>query len=340
MYDVAQELKQTNKIGLIVVDSSQKNIVVEALKTTGARNVGVLLLGESDETPVLPYVYFSCTQSNSIINDADRLLERCAFGVLKQVYLEMKLHFSSSISALKTEKEKQCLQIIYDMISASFKRSGVTIEELPSIPDEIFDYSTNFDTALEVILKIPSVIGCKKCRGILQIYIHSYADSSAEDHITSMLAKYEIDKIHFNRRITKQLCCSGSSLFGGQGTLGGVVLKHKSPTVSVRDQALVPVVVPAVSNDTLAALVSRHVVHTNQTLLVDGMQQPIGHIAQIRSDEDIDILPVDVDDACRAMCDTAFRTKHCVRMSVTKLWKKENIEELSGAPVHIWGSKS
>ncbi|KAH3712177.1 hypothetical protein DPMN_071856 [Dreissena polymorpha] len=102
-----------------------------------------------DETPVLPYVYFSCTQSNSIINDADRLLERCAFGVLKQVYLEMKLNFSSSISALKTEKEKQCLQNIYDMISASFKRSGVPIEELPSIPDEIFDYSTNFDTAIE-----------------------------------------------------------------------------------------------------------------------------------------------------------------------------------------------
>ncbi|KAH3852768.1 hypothetical protein DPMN_095286 [Dreissena polymorpha] len=333
IHDAAQELKQTNKIGLIIVDSSQKNIVVEALKTAGARNVGVLFLGESDETPVLPYVYFGHTQSNSIINDADRLLERCAFGVLKQVYLEMN-------SELKTEKEKQCLQDIFDMIRASFKRSGVPIEEWPSIPEEIVDNSTDIDTALEDIFKLPTVIGCKKARGILQIYIDSSADSSVEDHIRSMLAKHEIDKIHFSRRITKQLCCPGDSLFGGQGTLGGFVLKHKSQTVSVRDQELEPVAVPAASLDTLVALVSRHVVHTKQTLLVDGMQQPIGNITQINADEEIDIWPVDVDDACRAMCDTSFRTEECVRMRVTKLRRTENIRELRGAPVYIWGSKS
>ncbi|KAH3746832.1 hypothetical protein DPMN_181249 [Dreissena polymorpha] len=139
------------------------------------------------------------------------------------------------------------------------------------------------------------------------------------------------------RRITQKLCSSGDSVCGSRGTLGGFVKKKNLPTVSPRDHEHAPLPM----TDTLVALVSKHATQGLQFLTWDTNPLIIGQIEPEKSsDREMDILPVDVYDTFRHLCDTAFRIEHNARMTFTRLRKKEEIQDLIGAPVHIWGAHS
>ncbi|XP_052232504.1 uncharacterized protein LOC127845534 isoform X2 [Dreissena polymorpha] len=339
--NLAENINKAKGFALVVIDTSLQETVVEALETSDIRNTGLLIVGDVDELPALPNVHLSHTQSSTILTDADCLLERCAFAVLSKVYMDMKLHFSNTS---RSEQEKRSLRDIYDMISASFKRSGVPKDEWQNIATEKFEDPTDIDMAVDNILEIPDVIGCEKACGELLIYIQSSADYFTEQNIRSKLENNSVSKFHILRRITQKLCCTGDSVFGGRGTLGGFVRKKILPTVSVKDSALVPIADAASGtsrdDDTLVALVSRHLTQELRLLTCGNIQEHIGYIAPIRSDGEIDILPVDVFETVRRNCDIRFATEHNVMMTVTHLRKKNEIHSLRGANVHILGGRS
>lgn len=116
------------------------------------------------------------------------------------------------------------------------------------------------------------------------------------------------------------------------------------PTVSVKDATLVLMADAAtgssMSNDTLAALVSRHSVQGREFLTVDREHLQIGRIVPVNADRGNDILPVDVSEGSRRSCLTKFKTEEGVVMHATKLRRVEELYDLDGAPVHIWSERS
>ncbi|KAH3746870.1 hypothetical protein DPMN_181287 [Dreissena polymorpha] len=179
---------------------------------------------------------------------------------------------------------------------------------------------------------------------MLEIYI----DQSKTKHVTTDIIR---NALHVNDVInftfvyckTKQLSLyeSGDSVFQSLGTLGGFVRKVALPSVSLRDQSRDSAQSVGSMSANTVALVSRHVVQLAQlpVLVVDSNAMPIGNIGNIHQNAEIDILPVDVDEACVHLCDPKFRTDLNVRM-YAKLRKSGDLRALRGSIVHLWGAMS
>ncbi|KAH3746773.1 uncharacterized protein LOC127848485 isoform X3 [Dreissena polymorpha] len=217
---VVASINQTSTFALIVVKDDMCEAIVNALKNSDIRNSGFLIVGNIKELPVIPNVFTSITQSEKIIKEADYVLERCAFGILKTAFINLQ-DFESSRPL--SELENASLHEVYDQIKAYFKDSSIPGTECPDIQPQNFEYPKNIDLAIEVIKSIPVIIGCVKRRGRLQIYIEANApDFNVEENIRRELNIYEVREYDFVYRTVKHLFSSGDSAFGGRGTLGGI----------------------------------------------------------------------------------------------------------------------
>ncbi|XP_052236933.1 uncharacterized protein LOC127848485 isoform X2 [Dreissena polymorpha] len=217
---VVASINQTSTFTLIVVQDDTCEAIVNALKNSDIRNSGVLIVGNIKDLPVIANVFISITQSEKIMKEADYVLERCAFGILKTAFMNLQ-DFESSRPL--SELENASLHEVYDQIKAYFKESSIPGTECPDIQPQTFQYPKHIDQAIEVIKGISVIIGCVKKSGRLQIYIEATApDFNVEEIIRRELNIYEVREYDFVYRTVKHLFSSGDSAFGGRGTLGGI----------------------------------------------------------------------------------------------------------------------
>ncbi|XP_052224871.1 uncharacterized protein LOC127840493 [Dreissena polymorpha] len=326
--DIVEELKSTHEFALIVLNCHTLTSVVEVLKDAKLPSAGILVVEDNDTFKNISEVKLLSTHPDTIVKDADILLERCALALLKILH-------SKLLGSEKTfsEQKRMCFLDIDDLITTLFQNSAIPrTDRLETIkyPDN------NIDEAIEELVCLPAIIGCLKKRGTLQIYVSQSTNESDQDNIRRELEDHDIDKFNFVYVKSKHLFASGDSIFGGRGTLGGFVKKLDLPTVDIHAERA-----DAGRDSTVAALISRHVVQeTNEEMLTVGTNQtPIGRIGTLNESHAVDILPVDVDAVYASECDPRFLTELHVQM-FSRLKTSAAIHELNGKPVHIWSAGS
>ncbi|KAH3747127.1 hypothetical protein DPMN_181549 [Dreissena polymorpha] len=350
---VVAAIAQTSTLSLIIVKDDMCESIVNALKKSVICNSGVLIVGNMKQKDSLdiPNVFFGMTESEKILKEADYVLERCAFGIFKTVIIKLK-EFAEN-SGIFSELKNASLQEVYTSVRACFENASIPGPECPDIPLQTFEYPENIDMAIDAVKSIPSIIGCVKKSGRLQIYIEAgAANSEVEKNVQRELDYYNVIKKDFVYRSVKPLCSSGDSAFGGIGTLGGFVVKNDNlPDASVKYlretssfKPMTEAAASAANTYRLVALVARHVAIASgaANLTVGNDLLEIGHFGQIGIAGGIDVLPVDVYEECEQYCDTRFKTELGVSMTTTQLPSREDILTRIGAytPVHIWGAHS
>ncbi|KAH3784709.1 uncharacterized protein LOC127841125 [Dreissena polymorpha] len=339
--DVVEDLQNTHEFALIVLDCHSLTSVVEMLKDAKLPSAGILVVGESDTFQNISGITLLSTHPDTIVKDADILLERCALALLKILHSEL---YESEKSF--SEQKRMCFLDIDDLITTLFRNSAIPRSDRLETQMQKIKYPSHIDGAIEKLVSLPAIIGCLKKRGALQIYVSHSTNKSAQDNIRRELEIHGIDKYNFVYVKSKNLFSSGDSIFGGRGTLGGFVKKLDVQTVDIHAQESAERADAGrdsanTTDFTVAALISRHVVHeTNAEMLTVGTNQnAIGRIGTLNESDAVDILPVDVDSVYASECDPRFLNELNVKM-FSRLKTSAAIQELNGKPVHIWSAGS
>ncbi|XP_052241117.1 uncharacterized protein LOC127851396 isoform X2 [Dreissena polymorpha] len=292
----------------------------------------------------------------NLMENADALLERFAFRILKRLIESARITIDSAPNFIVDMDET--ILVVCDGIHAAYRRSEVPREEWPVIPDFDVEYPPEIDKIITTVLKIPGVFGCSKKRVGLFIDINA-----TDEHLRESISK-NVSKIMDENRIRRFVCrfCtfkhlsvqSGDPIHvrGAQGTLGGFAEKRhalvKSPpcqTTEIRGNTEETLYFR--DENKLVALISGHLSFLDHPPEADrtryltscSQNKIIGQFEVPDQEEWIDMVCVEVYDEFRGVCETKFRNEYGVSL-FADLIEHKSLENWEFSPVHIWGAKT
>ncbi|XP_052237081.1 uncharacterized protein LOC127848565 isoform X2 [Dreissena polymorpha] len=290
----------------------------------------------------------------NIMENADALLERFAFRILKRLIESARIKFDSA-PHLNVDMDETML-VVCDGIRAAYRRSEVPREEWPVIPDFDVEYPPDIDKIISTVLNIPGVFGCSKKR------VGLFIDIKANDEHVRESILQNVSKIMDENQIRRVVCrvCTFTHLsvksgdpidvHGAQGTLGGFAEKRdalvESPqcqTTEIRGNTEETLYLR--DENKLVALISGHLSFPDSPSVADrtryltSQKQTIGHFEVPDREEWIDMVCVEVYDEFRGVCETKFRNEYGVSL-FADLFDHESLEHWEFSPVHIWGAKT
>ncbi|XP_052221393.1 uncharacterized protein LOC127837957 isoform X2 [Dreissena polymorpha] len=327
---------------VVIVNEGQRNKIeqwISSLDDNGSVICVLLVSKEQDTTYIAPRfsVFQSTTTISDIMEAADDLLERAIFAVLKNIVGKCVDKYGDPTHTLNIEKENT-MQNIYAYARSAYKRSEVPIPERLSLPEITHSYPKTIDEIISRLLKIEGVIGCSKNNGYIEVLVDNTADSEQTTRrVKQLLAGETVEAIFIYGKFTNFIS-TGDSVYNG--TLGGFAQSiPKNSPVQLYNR---------VETDAeqhygkLVALISLHVANANREdghvyLRVD--DKIIGEMKTIHENTLVDILPIEIYEEYKNMCNTRFKTETGKEMHGQLLVNEEN-KEWVGAPVHIWGAKT
>ncbi|KAH3784692.1 hypothetical protein DPMN_162656 [Dreissena polymorpha] len=187
--DVVEELQNKHEFALIVFECHTLTSVVETLKDAKLLNAGILAVGESDTFQNISGFTLLSTRPDTIVKDADILLEHCALALLKIMHSKLKLYESEQTFA---EQKRMCFLDIDDLIKTVFRNIAIPRSDRLETQMPTIEYPSNIDEAIEKLVYLPAVNGCLKKRGTLQIYVSKSTNESDQKQIRRVLEKHGI----------------------------------------------------------------------------------------------------------------------------------------------------